>query len=192
VEVKKYFTNYIQLIEKIFTNSETDNLEVLFESIEKCFESNGRIFLAGNGGSAAIANHAAADLSKLSKNEKFLSPISLTTNIPQITANSNDDSYENVFILSARNYNMNSNDLIIAISSSGNSKNIINLVKYGKQNKVRTFALLGFNGGVINDLVDFPVLMNSENDYYGPVEDLHMMIFHFLAHRIKNDIKEIN
>ena len=192
MEIKKYFTNYIQLIEKIFTNSETDNLEVLFESIEKCFESNGRIFLAGNGGSAAIANHAAADLSKLSKNEKFLSPISLTTNIPQITANSNDDSYENIFVLSARNYNMNSNDLIIVISSSGNSKNIINLVKYGKQNKVKTFALLGFNGGVVNELVDFPVLMNSEDGYYGPVEDLHMMIFHFFAHRIKNDLKEIN
>lgn len=130
---KSQFTKYIQLISNIVENSQLKYLDFLYETLSNSFEDNSRLFLAGNGGSAAIANHAVTDLSKLRKNNKLLSPISLATNISQITANSNDDDYENIFVLSAENYKLNQNDVVIVISSSGNSKNIINLIEYSKK-----------------------------------------------------------
>tara|TARA_B100000902_G_scaffold157217_2_gene153449 strand:- start:3145 stop:3729 length:585 start_codon:yes stop_codon:yes gene_type:complete len=192
VDIKSIFSNYIQLINNISQESELENLNTLFEHLENCFNNDGRIFLAGNGGSAAIANHAVTDLSKLSKNDRLLNPISLVANISQISAHSNDDGYENAFVLSAKNYNLNKKDVLIVISSSGNSKNIINLIKHSKQNGSKTFGLLGFDGGQAKEIVDFPILINSKNGYYGPVEDIHMMIFHLFAHKIKADISELN
>ena len=87
---------------------------------------------------------------------------------------------------------MNLADLVIVISSSGNSKNIINLIEYSKEKGAKTFALLGFDGGKANEIVDFPILINSKNGYYGPVEDIHMIIFHLFAHLIKSDIDELS
>ncbi len=189
---KSQFGKYIQLIGNIVENSQLNNLDILYETLNNSFEDNSRLFLAGNGGSAAIANHAVTDLSKLRKNNKLLSPVSLTTNISQITANSNDDDYENIFVLSAENYKLNQNDVVIAISSSGNSKNIINLIEYSKKKGCKTFALIGFDGGEAKKVADFPILFNTDKGYYGPVEDIHMMIFHIFAHKIKSDIFEIN
>lgn len=191
MDIKSIFNKYIELINTIFNESEFKNLSILFEHIESCFDNKGRIFLAGNGGSADIANHAATDLAKLSRNHDFLNPISLVTNVSQMTANSNDEGYENVFTLIAKNYKLNQNDIVIVISSSGCSKNIINLIDYSKQNGSKTFALLGFDGGEAKKVADFPILVNSKNGYYGPVEDLHMMIFHLFAHKIKADINEL-
>lgn len=182
----------MELISSIFQESEFENLSILFEHIESSFDNEGRIFLAGNGGSAAIANHAATDLSKISRNNDLLNPISLISNVSQMTAHSNDDGYENVFVLTAKNYKLNKNDIVIVISSSGSSKNIINLIEYSKQNGSKTFALLGFDGGKAKEVADFPILINSKNGYYGPVEDIHMMIFHLFAHKIKADIDELN
>ena len=192
MDIKSIFSNYIELISNIFQESESENLSTLFEHLESCFDNEGRIFLAGNGGSAAIANHAATDLSKLSRNNDLLNPISLVTNVSQITAHSNDDGYENLFVLTAKNYKLNPHDVVIAISSSGNSKNIINLIKYSKKMGSKTFALLGFDGGEAKEVADFPILINSKNKYYGPVEDIHMMIFHLFTHKIKADINELN
>lgn len=190
--IKSILEKYLELINSIVQNSEFDNLSTLFKHLENSFESQGRIFLAGNGGSAAIANHAATDLSKLTKNNNLLNPISLPTNIAQITANANDDGYENIFVSSVKNYQLNPADLVIVISSSGNSKNIINLIEYSKEKAAKTFAFLGFDGGKAKEIVDFPILINSKKGYYGPVEDIHMIIFHLFAHIIKSDIDELD
>ena len=81
---------------------------------------------------------------------------------------------------------------MIPISSSGNSKNIINLIDYCNQNNIPTFALLGFDGGKAKSIADEALVLNAPNNYYGPVEDLHMMIFHIYSHITKNDIKQLN
>lgn len=188
----KFFQNYINLIKNIADISNLKNLNLFFQELENCFDSRGRIFLAGNGGSAAIANHAVVDLSKLEKEGKYLTPISLVSNIPQITANSNDDGYENSFVLGIKNFYIGENDLVISISSSGNSNNILNLINYSNDKNAKTFSLLGFDGGKAKSISQFPILLDSKKGYYGPVEDIHMMIFHFFVHIIKKDISEIN
>lgn len=192
MSVINYFKNYIDLISNIVKDSNLEHLDLFFQEMKNCFDTEGRIFLAGNGGSAAIANHAVTDLSKLEKSGKYLTPISLASNIPQITANSNDDGYENFFVLGIKNFYINEKDLVVSISSSGNSKNILNLINYSNEKKAKTFSLLGFDGGKAKPISKFPILLDSKKGYYGPVEDIHMMIFHYFAHIIKKDIGEIN
>ncbi len=192
MDLKNNFIKYVNLINSITNDTDFKVVEELFKEMTNCFESRGRIFLAGNGGSAAIANHASADLAKLSKNGNYLNVISLTTNIPQLTANSNDDGYENALTLNLRNFYINNKDIIITISSSGNSKNIINLIEYATKNKAKSYSLLGFDGGSAKNTEGNFIVFNSKNGYYGPIEDIHMMLFHYFAHTIKKDISELN
>ena len=96
-------TKYLNLISSIAFESTLDNLENIFNRIASHFNNNGRLFIAGNGGSAAISLHAATDLAKLTKNSNTINVISLNTNIPLITAYSNDN-YDNVFVNILKNY----------------------------------------------------------------------------------------
>ena len=180
MDLKNNFIKYVNLINSITNDTDFKVVEELFKEMTNCFESRGRIFLAGNGGSAAIANHASADLAKLSKNGNYLNVISLTTNIPQLTANSNDEGYENALTLNLRNFYINNKDIIITISSSGNSKNIINLIEYATKNKAKSYSLLGFDGGSAKNTEGNFIVFNYKNGYYGPIEDIHMMLFHYI------------
>ena len=190
--VKEILKKYINLISSISDESSLENLDLLFSRLEDHFESKGRIFLAGNGGSSAISSHAAADLSKLEKNRRLLNVISLNTNIANLTANSNDYGYENVFVNSVKNFDPNGNDTLITISSSGNSQNIINVLNYCNDKNVFTFSLNGFNGGEAINISKLGVTFHSNTNYYGPIEDLHMMVFHIFAHIIRKDIEELH
>tara|TARA_Y100001958_G_C21150271_1_gene486608 strand:- start:556 stop:1134 length:579 start_codon:yes stop_codon:yes gene_type:complete len=186
------FYKYVKTLTSISEFIDYQNLEILFDNLYKSFFNNSRIFLAGNGGSAAIANHATTDLNKLRIDDNCLSAISLSTNIPSLLAIGNDDGFKNIFIEQLKNYKPQKEDILIAISSSGNSENILNLIKYFKKEKITNFSLLGFDGGEALSVSDYPILVQSKKKYYGPVEDLHMMIFHYFAHVIKNDISELD
>ena len=188
---KSMLKNYIDLIGRIVSSSDSMDIGLLFERLSKHFDNDGRVFLAGNGGSAAVASHATADLSKLNIDNKNINAISLNENIPLITALSNDNGYENYLVQIISNYSLTKNDSLIVISSSGNSNNLINLVNYANKEGLETFGLLGFDGGKLGELIKFPIIFSSETGYYGPVEDLHMIIFHLFSHIIKKDIKEI-
>jgi len=192
VETYPNFSSYLDIIIEISKSIDSKKLEALYERIDNSFNEKSRIFLAGNGGSAAVASHAATDLNNLNKKNKILNAISLSTNTPQLLANSNDYGYENVFINQIKNYKPNKNDTLIAISSSGNSENILNLIEYCKKMNTPTFSLLGFNGGEALSKSDYSLVVGSPKNYYGPVEDIHMMIFHLYAHLIKGDIRELN
>ena len=124
----------------------------------------GRVFLAGNGGSAAIASHASTDLKKLRKDGKMINTICLNENVSSITALSNDNGYENYLVNQIENFEVDENDSVIVISSSGNSDNVINLLKYCKQNQAKTFALLDLVWR-IKQTCRFPIFLNSKNNY---------------------------
>ena len=188
----KKLEDYLNLILSIVKDSNFDNIDHLFERLESHFSNNGRIFLVGNGGSAAVASHAATDLSKLIHNNNTLNAISLNSNISLITALSNDEGYENVFSNIIKNYKVNKLDTLITISSSGNSDNLINLINGCSDTGVEIFSLLGFDGGEIKNITKYPILASSKINYYGPIEDIHMMIFHLFSHSIKKDLEEIN
>lgn len=140
-----------------------------------------RVFICGNGGSAATASHMACDLAKTTK--KRINAIALTDNMSLMTAIGNDLSYDEVFREQLIHHTVNSRDLLIAISASGNSANVVQAVKYAREQGANAIGLLGFNGGIVRPLVNYICIVHS-NDY-GVTEDAHAIIMHILTERLK-------
>jgi len=142
------------------------------------------IFILGNGGSASTASHMEVDLAKGAQVKGFpkLRVISLTNNISAITAWANDDSYEVVFEKQLE-IMMRRDDLVIGISASGNSPNVLAAIKYAKKNGATTVGFIGFGGGKLKELVDIDITVSSRN--YGVVEDFHLILNHILSQFIK-------
>ena len=143
-----------------------------------------RVYCIGNGGSASISNHFVCDLVKGMNYKKKFNMISLSSNIEIISAISNDISYEEIFSFQIAKYG-EKNDLLIAISSSGKSKNIINAIKEAKKKSMTVVSLTGFNGGNALKLSDFNININSNN--YGVIEDMHSFIMHSICQKLHNE-----
>lgn len=158
-------------------------LERAFEAIDGC----GTLYIMGNGGSAAIADHWVCDYMKGINDDTGAFPsvkaISLASNGPLITALANDLGYEMVFTAQLEYYRCKFGDAVIAVSSSGNSKNIINGLKRAKELGATTIALTGFTGGEAARMADISVNVPCNN--YGVVEDCHMMVLHAISQRIR-------
>ena len=180
---KEYFDLKYSLTEKL--NFEV--LQLISDSITECYNNNNFVFSCGNGGSASISNHLVCDHIKGIQSDTTLKPkvISLSNNIELITAISNDISYEEIF-----SYQLNSlgssNDILIVISSSGNSKNVINAIKTAKSIKMKVISLTGFDGGLVKKHSDINLNIDCFN--YGIVEDMHQSIMHILAQYIRNSL----
>jgi D-sedoheptulose 7-phosphate isomerase len=140
------------------------------------------VFILGNGGSAATAAHIAADLANAPRRagQRPMRIFSLGENAACLTALGNDDGYEHVFAKQLDNY-LAPNDVVIAISASGNSPNVLRAVELAKTRGAITVALAGFTGGTLLDLVDRAVLVSSPAGAYGPVEDVHLMLGHIFT-----------
>jgi D-sedoheptulose 7-phosphate isomerase len=137
------------------------------------------VFVFGNGGSAALASHFACDLAKgtLNGSPKRFRVLALTDNVPLLTAWANDSSYEDVFVEPLRNFAFHG-DLAFAISTSGNSRNVLKALKTARQAGLATVGLTGFQGGRMRELCDACIVVPSENMQI--IEDLHLSIAHSL------------
>lgn len=145
-----------------------------------------RIFLVGNGGSASTASHFANDLGVGTRTwEKPFRAISLADNMPTLTALANDYDYAEVFARQLQ-VQMQPGDVVVAISASGNSPNVIQAVRYANEHGARTIGLTGFDGGRLRPLVQLCVHVPTNEGEYGPVEDVHLVLDHlatgFLTH----------
>jgi len=154
-------------------------LRILKESIK----NKQTIFVGGNGGSAAIANHYVSDVSKganqdWSKNFKRYKAISLSSNIEYITAIANDSYYEDIFKQQLINH-AKKGDILILISSSGNSPNVVKAAEYAKSIGMTVIGISGFKGGKLKDVADYTGYVNKES--YEVSEDVHAVFGHFLA-----------
>ena len=171
-----------------------DNIDIgqivkVIELLKKKRQQQKTIFFVGNGGSAATASHAVCDLNKtvlgpdsgISSSLRFKT-LCLSDNLPSITAIANDLSYDDIFSEQLKNYAA-TGDLLIVITGSGNSPNILRALETAKDLNVETFGLLGFDGGKAKDLVDHVLLFKSQD--YGIVEDAHMMIIHVITRYFK-------
>lgn len=143
-----------------------------------------RVFSCGNGGSAAIANHLQCDHMKAVSASTGLTPrvISLSTNVELLTAIANDTAYENVFVHQLQ-WHAVPGDVLIAISSSGRSANIVNAVTWARDHGLATIALTGFDGGDARKLAQVSIHVDASN--YGIIEDLHQAVMHALAQYIR-------
>ncbi len=142
------------------------------------------VFSCGNGGSAAVANHLQCDHLKGVRNGTDLQPrvISLSSNIELLTAIANDVGYHDSFAYQLRAQSQ-PGDTLIAISSSGNSPNILHALQWACDNSLRTIALTGFDGGGAQSIAEIAIHVESAN--YGIVEDLHQSIMHAMAQYIR-------
>ena len=159
------------------------HIKYIANFIKKISKKN-KIYCAGNGGSASIANHFVCDLVKGNNYKKKFNLISLSNNIEIITAISNDINYEKIFSFQLSKY-ASKGDLFISISSSGNSKNIINGIKEAKKLKMKTISFTGFDGGESKILSDFNINIDSNN--YGIIEDSHSFIMHTICQMLHNE-----
>jgi D-sedoheptulose 7-phosphate isomerase len=139
------------------------------------------VFFIGNGGSAATASHFANDLSIGTNDyEQPFRAISLTDNVPVITALANDFGYEEVFVRQLRSL-ARAGDVLVGISASGNSPNVLRAFDYARSAGIRTVAITGFDGGRMKAMADQGIHVPTAPKEYGPAEDAHMVLDHLVS-----------
>jgi len=184
------FTFYNKELIDILSVVSESQIENLINIILKARENNKNVFIIGNGGSAANASHLAQDLAKgTAKNLnlydiKTIKAISLCDNVSFITAIANDDGYENIFKNQLKTYAAPIGDVLICISGSGNSKNILNAVKYAFNFQMEVVGITGFDGGKLGKMITNHV--NVPCFDMGMVEAIHGIIFHYIISKIKD------
>jgi D-sedoheptulose 7-phosphate isomerase len=167
-----------------------DRLAELGETLYRTYRNGQQVFTLGNGGSASTASHMAADLGKNTSgpNMRRFRILSLNDNQALLTALANDLGYENVFSEQLKNL-IRPGDLLVAISASGNSPNVLNAIRYAQEQCAEAVGILGFKGGKAAELVDLSIIVPC--DHYGVVEDIHLIINHILVdyfgHRLAED-----
>ncbi len=167
------------------------DVDAVAEIINALENVKGKIYVIGNGGSAATASHMVNDLGAGLRRRKIRSfdVESLSDNTPVCTALANDIGYKNVFYMQLKD-RITPDDILIAISCSGNSKNITKAVKYSKKIGAKIIGVTGFDGGKLKEKSDINFHVPSKNDDYGLVEDMHMILNHVIySYYIENSKK---
>ena len=157
-----------------------DRLELLGELLFRAYENEKQVFTLGNGGSASTASHMAADLAKntIGPNMRRFRILSLNDNTSIMTALANDMGYENVFCEQLMNL-ITAGDLLVVISASGNSENVLKAMRYAQGRSAQVVGLLGFDGGRAATIADLAIIVPS--DHYGVIEDAHLIINHIFV-----------
>ena len=159
--------------------------------IHKTINLGGKVFLCGNGGSAADAQHLAAELVvrlRPNVNRKGLPAIALSADTAYLTACGNDYGFKNIFSRGLQALSKK-NDLLIVISTSGNSENIIEALKYSKKNKIKTIGLLGKGGGKAKNLCETKIVVPSNST--ARIQEMHIFLGHFMFEQVENLIFKI-
>lgn len=160
-------------------------VKVFADEILKVFKKKNKILIFGNGGSAADSQHFATELTvRLAKNRIALPAIALTTDTSAITAISNDFHANDIFKRQIEALS-NKGDLIIPISTSGNSKNILEAIKYSKKNKLRVFGILGNKGGQVKKYCSNSFIVSSSNS--SRVQEIHIIFWQIACQIIENN-----
>jgi len=181
---EKNFTNYAERVTEILLRVNPAEVAALLKCITGTISRNGTLYVLGNGGSASTSSHFVNDLTIIAKRRKvYLNAVSLVDNSAIITAIGNDEGFENIFEKQLWG-NLKKEDLVFCISASGNSQNLINAVKYASRLGVETAALLGFSGGILMSISEHSCLVKTSDGEYGPTEDVHLSICHYLAENI--------
>ena len=149
-----------------------------FKEILDIIEDSDRVYICGNGGSAVNASHLSMH---------FPNMICLTDNVATMIAFANDLCFEDIFVQQLRNL-VNPGDVVVGISASGNSANVVKGIEYAKKCGAETIGFLGFKtGGKLHDLVDYEITVQDE--HYGRSEDVHLMIVHLITNYLTEELK---
>ena len=172
---------YLSRVADAVKSIEVAQLEKLATVIDRTVSSRGQVFFIGNGGSAATATHYVNDLvMAYARTNRVLRTSSLTDNPALTSGIANDYSFEEIFEYQLRALG-EVGDLVVAISASGNSPNLLRAIDYANSAGISTAAVLGFDGGKLNKMVDVVVQVTTQLGDYGPAEDAHLIINHAVA-----------
>ncbi len=179
MDYTKDIRTYIEEERKVLENLDVDEISKVMNILEGTRLSGYRVFICGNGGSAATASHFTCDFNKgISYSQKVKYNFEcLNDNVPMMMAIANDIGYEDIFSEPLKN-KMHKEDVLLAISGSGNSKNVIKAIEYAKSIGATTIGLVGYDGGKIKELTDYCIHVKIDNMQI--VEDVHMVMDHVM------------
>ena len=182
--VAEYAGAYFDQGKAATASVDPEKLEAALACLDAAYERGGTVYVCGNGGSASISNHLVCDHSKGGQTDTDLKPkvVSLSTNMEMITAIANDISFDDIFIYQLRTL-AEDGDVLLTISSSGDSENIVRAARWAKEKGLDVIAFTGFDGGRSAKLAT--VNLHVEGDNYGVVEDTHQSLMHILAQYIR-------
>jgi D-sedoheptulose 7-phosphate isomerase len=172
---------YMDCVKKEIDRIDPAELQALSDAILARYDSGRFVYIIGNGGSGANASHFCEDLGKSTvkdfESQKRLKVMSLTDNTPYILAWANDTSYDRVFVEQLKNFG-EPGDMLVAISGSGNSPNILKAVEWCNEKGIETFGITGFDGGKLRKLANKS--LHCPLDDMGIVESIHLIAFHYV------------
>lgn len=179
--------NYITLLHQTLDLLPQALIAKVIEVLERARQQGRQVFIMGNGGSASTASHFVCDLAKNTRRPGLphFRAIGLTDNMEIFSAYANDEGYESVFASQLANL-INPGDVVIGISASGNSKNVLNAIEEAKRHNAITIAFTGFEGGRLGQMVDFNIHVRSHIIEH--VEDIHLMLEHMIVKAIKDRV----
>jgi D-sedoheptulose 7-phosphate isomerase len=181
MKIKPFVTDYLTRLKLVLEDINPEDVCDIISALEKTIEKKSRIYILGNGGSSATASHMVNDLGAGLRRREIINfdIVSLCDNSPVVTAIANDIGYENIFFMQMKGL-LTSDDLIIAISCSGNSDNIVKSVDYAKDLGCKVIGITGFDGGYLRKISDINFHIDAPKDEYGLVEDAHMILDHII------------
>ena len=189
--ISEFSRNYLNYLSEVFKSISDKEVESFISKILKAREEGRKIIFMGNGGSAATANHIVNDIAIGTRTTgKPFRAISLSSNMAVVTALGNDNGYDEIFLKQLQSI-MTEGDLVVAISASGNSKNLLLAIEYANENGADTAGFTGFDGGKLKEIAKSCIHAPTGKGEYGPVEDMHMIFTHiignFLAYYCKKN-----
>ncbi len=183
----EFIQNYISVLQLTMNQLSQQAIAATIDALQQAREKGSQVFILGNGGSASTASHFVCDLSKNTRQEGLphFRVIGLADNMALFSAYANDEGYENVFSEQLASL-IRPGDIVIAISASGNSKNVIKAVEAAHQHQATVIGLTGFDGGRLRQLANINIHVNS--NIIEHVEDIHLMLEHLIVKTIKDQI----
>jgi D-sedoheptulose 7-phosphate isomerase len=184
--IKKNFSEHLDVINEVL-NSNIDSINVFGDSLTTCLENNGTIFWCGNGGSASDSQHISAELvGRFKKDRRALKSIALTTDTSILTSVGNDYGFEEIF---SRQFEAlgTSKDILVGISTSGNSENIIRAFQTAKRLGAMTLSLTGNDGGILRQISDYSLVVKSQST--ARIQEAHILIGHILCDIIEQELE---
>ncbi len=180
-DVEVFARSYFDYLADIFNKMNITEISSFVSILLSARERGAMIYFIGNGGSAATASHFANDLA-FGTNDytKPFRVMSITDNVPVLTALGNDYGYEDIFVRQLKVYGK-SGDVLVGISASGNSPNLVSAFEYAKQKSIETVSITAFDGGKLKEISDNGIHVPTENKEYGPAEDVHMILDHLVG-----------
>ena len=189
LNINDYSKSYIDYLSSVLNNISLTDIEKFVEVLLEARERESSIFFIGNGGSAATASHFANDIAIGTRTyEKPFRVISLCDNQAVITAIANDDGFEKIFSQQLEVL-LKKQDVVVAISASGNSPNLLDAIDTAKKMNTTTVGITAFDGGKMKEIVDVSLHVPTEKAEYGPAEDAHMVLDHLVSAYLMRFVK---